>query len=305
MKKLVIFITLFLVLAAADAFAASTAVAPYKGNTHTYSATVAGGSGFTTRWYVASNVDKTRATMGASDVFTIASTSGQPAGTWSGTDWTGTGVYSVDITWGTGAVVGTTYFVYLEVDQDGCTNSMAMEVKIATSDFNVLAFNMTGASDPKTAATNDSGIVPNGCPDDVVNPIWNQATSSHTDPGTTELAFRVVRENSVLSWDFKYSIVLTTTSSATLNNVTIKDDSDVLIDNDAASTDVISMTSGQDYAMVYVKVDNVEGADIKVDLNILVSTNETKDAGDNYDTSADLATYTIKPIPAITNFGGM
>ncbi len=283
--------------------AQSTHTLPYKGFEHNYNAIVTDGALLTTQWYVATDRDGTKAVE--STDYDISSTVG---GAWSAGDnaWTGIGVYSVDITWSTSLLVGDMYYVFMEVyDAVGstCRNRMAMEITIA-GDFNVLAYNVTGAADPAVAEYGDSDIIAQDCPDDIVNPLWNDP--GHTDIGTTTVFFKVERQFSVLAWSFEYSLNDNGGALSGINTILIEDEGGTeKVNSSSAVTGVVNMAADQDYALLTLKMDNVEGATINIDFDIIIANGDTKDADDNVDASADNATYTILPIPVITGFDGL
>ena len=297
MKQHVILITLLLLFVAGVSKAQGTWDAPLQGEQHTYTASVTDGSGLATRWYVATDASGTKAAYNT--VYTITAASGAL----NVDEWDGTGVYSVDITWQTGLVVGTNYYVFLEVDgAEGCTNRMASKITIA-SDFNALAYNVTGSADPFAASQGDGDIKPEDCPDDIVDPVWN-GVDGHTDIGTTEVVFKVERQFSIVGWQFQYSLNDDGAALSGINNVRIVNADNTELVNNSSSGGTVSLASDQDFAIVYLKMDNVQGATINIDFDIVISGGNTKDDDGNLDSSADNATYTIKPIPVITDFGG-
>jgi len=277
----------------------STYFAPFRGQTHIYNATVTDGAGLATRWYVATDADGTRANHTVDYTMTAASGS-YNAGAQA---WSGTGVYSVSITWGTALAVGTKYYVFLEVDDavSGCTNRMAREVTIA-SDFNALAYNVTGAANPFTVNQGDPSIKAADCPDDVVNPIWSG--TGHTDIGTTTVVFKVERQFSIVAWQFEYSINNNGAALSGINNIRIVNESNTELYTGTNATGTINLAADQDFALVYVRMNNQQGATINIDFDLVIAGGNTKDADNNLDVSADNATYTIQPLPVITGFGG-
>jgi len=297
MKK-VYLVFIYLLITSFATMAQGTWNEPFRGEEHTYTATVTDGGTLATRWYVATDVNGTKATHGTDYTITAAS------GALSVDHWAGTGVYSVDITWGAAISVGATYYVFLEVDDavSGCTNRMASLITIA-SDFNVLAYNVTGSADPFTAGQGDGDIKALDCPDDIVNPVWDG--DSHTNIGTTEVVFKVERQFSLLGWQFEYSINNNGAALSGISNVRIVNASNTELYNGTNSTDVISVAAAQDFALVYVTMNNLQGATINIDFDIIIANNLTKDTDNYLDTSADNTTYTIRPIPVITNFGGI
>lgn len=298
MKQFVIFITLFMFLVPVISSAQSTFDNPIRGQTHEYNANVTGGSGLTTRWYVASDVAGTKATEGTD--YTI--TAGSGAFDSGANAWVGTGVYVVNITWGTGLTVGDNYYVFLEVDaSNGCTNRMAQKVTIAAY-FKALAYNVTGSSDPFAAAEGDGDIVASECPTPIVNPIWDG--TGHTDIGTTVVTFKVERRWSLLAWQFEYDLNDNLAVLAGINNIRIVNESNVELYNGTSSAGIVSLAANQNFALVYVTMQNKQGAAINIDFDLIIANGNTKDAGGNLCPDAANAIYTIESIPAITNFGG-
>jgi hypothetical protein len=298
--KQILLITLLLLATAFTVRAQSTFENPYRGATHNYNATVAAGAGLVTRWYVATDAAGNKAVQGTDYTVTAAS------GAFSALEnaWTGTGVYAVDITWGLGLTVGNNYYVFLEVDDavSGCTNNMALQVTIA-SDFNALAYNVTGSANPFAAVQGDADIVAANCPDDIVNPVFDG--TGHTNIGTTQVVFKVERQFSVVAWQFEYSVNNGGTALAGLSNVRIVNGSNTQLYNGTNSTGIISLAANQDFALVYLTIANQQGATINIDFDLIIANGNTSDTDGNLDSSADNASYTIQPLPVITGFGGM
>ena len=301
MKKQRLILLLLLLVGVVETYAQSTFNLPYRGATHTYSATVTdGGAPNPVRWYVATDAEgKFKASEGTDYTFIT------PGYNAANQQLEGSAVYSVQLTWGTTIAVNSTYYVFIEVDDDvtNCSNRMALPVTV-TADFNALAYNVTGSATPGTIVPGaGSDIITETCPDDVVNPIWNGV--GHTDIGTTEMVFRVQREHSLLAWQFGYNITEATSQAFTVTNVRMVNESGAQIYNAAnAAATITGIASNQNYVLVYVKVANQQNINLAINLNLVSAT--THDSDNNIDSSVadNLATHTIRSMPAITGFSG-
>lgn len=290
---------LLVIMVSANLLGQSTYLLPNRGVRHTYTATVTDpGNNNPVRWYVATNATGSAHAVHGTDYTFV--TGGFNA---ANNQLEGTGVYSVDITWGTALTLGTNYFVFLEVDDDvtHCTNRMAIQVTISSS-FNAILADVTGAVSPGTV---DPTVVPaSSCPGDVINPLWNGV--SQTDVGFTELVFRVNRQYSLSAWQFEYRLSEGNSRPITVTNVRVVNESGTQIYSGTNTTGIINLASSSNYSLVYVRVANQPGVMLDIDMNLLTAGNNTKDAdsypdSNNSDNSAD---HTIEPMPAITGFGG-
>lgn len=296
------YIVLFLLwVGLASASAQSTFNHPLRGATHTYEATVVdGGAPNSVRWYVATdNQGAVKATHGTDYTFITTGYNN------SNQQLEGSAVYNVQIQWGTNLTVGTDYYVFIEVDDDvsNCTNRMGLPVQVA-ADFNALAYNVTGSSNPGTAVPGvDLTITAETCPDDVTNPIWNG--TGHTDIGSTQMVFRVEREYSLQAWQFAFNITETTAQPISVTGVRVVTQGGTEIYNSAsASATITGIAADQNYVLVYVDVQNQQNKTLA--LNFSLDATNTKDADNLTDSKAsdNSALHTIKPMPAITGFGG-
>jgi len=276
---------------------------PWPGATHTYNfADVAGGN--VTNWWVATSTDGlTKAVHGTDYTFVTAG--------YDGTDdrLEGIGVASVQLTWGASVSPGTDYYVFLEVkDASGCINLKAGKVTIVNTVFNALALDVT------TATGNAYGTIPSGdpsllastCPDDVVSPVSNDGGY---DIGSTQLVFRVERENSMNGWQFEYELSEDADKAFAVTNVTVKDPADALIvSQDNTKTGVVTgIASVNNYVVVYVTVTNQQDVVLDLDFDLLTAGNNTKDSAGAIDNGAgadDKAQHQIKPMPVINGFSG-
>ncbi|MCL3782719.1 hypothetical protein EMN47_20220 [Prolixibacteraceae bacterium JC049] len=303
MKRFLFGVILLMFAVLSESFAQSTYNAPWPGATHTYSITLPDNSVQNpVRWYVASATDGTKATYNT--VYTFV-TSGYSS---SNDQLEGTGVYSVQITWATNVPLDTDYYVFFEMDSDGCTNKMALPVHTVANGFNAMAYNVTNVSDPANYGTDTSGgsgTNQESCPADPSNPIWNG--TGHTNIGSTELIYRVERHNSNNKWNLSYALTETNSVAFTVEQVRVlgEDNSTQLATFTAASgttaTDVID--ANQDYVLVYVKVANQQGTSLDINFSVANS----KDAVTNtVDTNAadNAVLHTIKTMPTISGFSG-
>ncbi|HKM93334.1 MAG TPA: hypothetical protein VJY41_06765 [Prolixibacteraceae bacterium] len=278
---------------------------PLQGSTHTYTATVTdGGSPNPVRWYVATNAAGTSKAVHGSD-FTF-NTAGYVAGT---QQLEGNAVYEVEIEWGTALAGAANFYVFIEVDDDQtlCTNTMGLHVQIA-SDFNAVAYNVTGAALPGTAnpASPTTDIITDDCPS-VIDPIYNLVTGGHTNIGNYEVVYRVNREFSLLAWQFEYQLSEQAAQAFAVESIRMVNESGSTIYNGTNLTGIIPVANDQDYVLVYVTITNQQGATLDMDFNLLTAGGNTKDASNNVDgnTADNLASFKIKAMPAITGFGGM
>lgn len=294
---------------AAKAQTSSTYQAPFKGSTHTYTANGTAYTGLTTTWYVATDNIGNKAEYGNGNIYTFAET---PTGaTITGGVLSGTNKSSVKIKWENGAVLSTQYYVFFEVEKDGCTNRMALPVTISESDFkfNALVYNVTGADNEFAATKDGAGIFSEGCPDDVDNPIW--VGSAQSDLGTTVVTFKVDRQPSGhnKAWQFGYKITNATGGTLTnLKNVKIVSPNTSVLYSGLASSGTVTnkLTATDNYAIVYVEVANNNLGNMSV-VNFSLVPADTKDADSNPDYTAtdNTATYTIKAMPIVSGFGGI
>ena len=304
MKQIILLLTL-LVCTAFVVKGQSTYLNPLPGNTHTYSATVTdAGNDNPVRWYVTTNsAGTTKATHGTDFTFVTA---GYVAGT---QQLEGTAVYDVNITWGAAVADATNFWIFIEVDDDvtNCTNTMGLHVQIA-ADFNAVAYNVTGAASPGTADPSlpASGVITADCPV-IVNPVYNSATTSHTDIGDYEIVYRVNREFSLLAWQFEYQLSEQLSKAFTVEGVRIVNQSGTQIYTGTALTRIQNVAANQNYVLVYVTVTNQQGTSLDMDLSLLTAGGNTKDANNNVDgnTADNVASFEIQAMPAITGFGGL
>jgi gliding motility-associated-like protein len=272
----------------------STYLLPARGATHTYYALVNDPGGVNhVRWYVAKDADGTVHAVHGTDYTFLTS------GFNSTTDQIqGTGIYSVKISWGSTLVPETTFFVFFEVDDSvsGCTNRMALPVTISTG-YNAVVVDVTGSADPGTVAP--SNVSPSSCPGEVINPLWNGV--GQTDEGFTELVYRVTRQFSNVDWQFEYELSEESGRQIRVENTTVMGESRALLSVGSNAIETVNVPASENYALIYVKVANQQGAKLSVKLNLLVENNNTKDASNFHDSnSADnSAIHTIDPMPEI------
>ena len=303
MKKRVIFITLFLLSLSGVSLAQSTFQNPWRGITHTYTATVTdAGNDNPVRWYVATDaLGTTKAVYG--DDYTFV-TSGYNSVT---DQLEATALYSVDITWGTTVAEAANFYVFLEVDDEtsGCTNRMSLHIQIA-ADFNAVVYDVTGSSNPETVDPNSPSedVTEETCPDDVQNPLWSG--TGHTDIGYSEIVYRVDREFSVLGWQFEYALSEGTSQAFNLESIRFVNQSGTELYNGTNLTGIISVGSSEDYVMVYAQLTNQQGITLDMDMDLITAGSNTKDADDNLDSNAtdNNADHIILPMPVISGFTG-
>lgn len=303
MKKHVIFITLLLLLVASAGMAQSTYLLPWRGATHTYSATVTdAGNDNPVQWYVTTDAAGTIKADTTIDFKFITSGYVEPDSAL-----IGTAVYSVQIQWGTTVAEASNFYVFIAVDDEtsGCTNRMGLHVQIA-ADFNAVAWDVTGSANPGTVDPDGVGedVSESTCPDDVIDPLWDG--DSHTNIGYSEIVYRVDRQFSILAWQFEYQLSEASSKSFTLKNIRFVDKGGSELYNGANLTGTISVDSDEDYVLVYMQITNQQDVTLDLDFDLITSNSLTKDADDNLDSNLadNNADHTIKPMPAITGFGG-
>jgi hypothetical protein len=301
MKRQVLLLTLLFLLFSLVVKAQSTYLLPWPGQTHTYSATVPV-AGSEVRWYVTTDETGTTKAVHGTDYSFV--TSGYDA---VDDQLEATGVYEVEITWGTSVAAAKHFYVFIEVDDvtSQCTNRMALDVQI-NADFNAVVYDVTTASDPATVASTDPSILEESCPDDVENAIYNSTTSSHTDIGYSELVYRIEREFSVLDWQFEYQLSEGSNQTFNLENIRMLNESGSEIYNGTDLTQTVTVGDAENYVLVYVQITNQQGTTLDMDLDLITSNSLTKDSGSNIDsnTTDNNADHTILPMPVISGFGG-
>lgn len=310
MQRKITLLFFMLVLFALGVNAQSTYDHPWAGATHHYVATVTDpGNDNPVRWWVATDATgNTKAVYNTDYTFVTA-------GYNSGNDrLEGTAVYDVQITWGTGVVDGTDYYVVIEVadDASGCTNRMTLDVQIEAA-FNALAWDVTGSATPGTVVIGGAGddTVDPTCPDGVVNPLWNG--TGQTDIGNSEIVFRVNKENTLLNWHFEYEITEGTAQAFTIDSIKFVDDlgASLTLSNQTAdlTNGDLSVNSTEDWVLAYVYVRNQMGVTLDMNFDLITANNLTyagSGATIDYDgiSTDNNADHTIQPMPVISNFGG-
>lgn len=297
------FVVLILSLSSTTVNAQSDYLTPWPGATHTYTfADVDAGN--ITNWWVATSADGlSKANHGTEYTFVTA---GYDAGD---DQLEGTGVGTVQITWGAGVTPGTDYYVFLEVeDADGCMNLKAGKITIVNSAFNALALDVTTATGGAygTIPAGDASLLASTCPDDVVNPVVNDGGY---DLGSTQLVFRVERENSMNGWQFEYNITEDASQTFTVTDVTVKDEADAtIVSQTNTKTGVVTgIGAANDYVVVYVTVTNQQDVTLDLNFDLLTAGGNTKDsanATDDGSSGDDRAEHQIKPMPVINGFSG-
>lgn len=304
MKQLILLLTLLIGMALAVK-GQSTYLNPLPGNTHTYSATVTdAGNDNPVRWYVTTNSAGTTKAVHGTD-FTFV-TAGYVAGN---QQLEGTAVYDVNITWGAAVADATNFWVFIEVDDDvtNCTNTMGLHIQIA-ADFNAVAYNVTGSATPGTVdpSAPATDVITADCPV-IDNPVYNSATTSHTDIGDYEIVYRVNREFSLLAWQFEYQLSEQLSKAFTLEGVRIVNQSGTQIYSGTDLTRTQTVAADQNYVLVYATITNQQGTSLDLDLSLLTAGGNTKDANNNVDGNAadNVASFEVQAMPAITGFGGL
>jgi len=119
MKKLFTLLSLMaLICLSANVWAQSTGTAPFPGATHTYSITPVTGTNLSYEWKVYD--------VGMNEVAAAVATVNTPTSA------------STTITWGTGVIPTTEYLVVVKETVDGCSNTRALPVVIAASNFDLI-----------------------------------------------------------------------------------------------------------------------------------------------------------------------
>jgi hypothetical protein len=307
MQKKISFLIFMLVTFALGVNAQSTFDQPWPGATHHYVATVTDpGTVNPVRWWVATDATGNTKAVYATD-YTFVTTGYNAVRD----RLEATGVYDVQIKWGTGVVAGAEYYVVLEVDDhtSGCTNRMTLHVKIEAA-FNALAWDVTGSATPGTVVIGSPGDDTDDptCPDPVVNPLWNG--NSHTDIGNSKLVFRVNKLNTLLNWQFEFKITEGTVQTFSIDSIHFIDDlgNKLTVSNQTANLTGgnVSVNSTKDWVLAYVYIRNQMGVTLNINFDLITVNNLTRDSGNNLDvvSTDNHADHTIQPMPVIINFGG-
>lgn len=294
MKKGVLILIVLICWFAHKVNSQSTYLLPARGATHTYNALVNDPEGVNrVRWYVSTNADGSIHAVHGTDYTFL--TSGYNSAI---DQLQGIGVYSVKISWSPALVPGTNFFVFFEVDDSasGCTNKMALPVTISTG-FNALVADVTGSLNPGTV--DPTTISPGSCPGDIINPLWNGV--GQTDIGSTELIFRVNRQFSTHDWQFEYQLNEANATPFVIRKVSVIGESGTKLFTGTNTLGTVNAPASENYALVYVEVENQQGVALDINLNLLVENNNLKDAANfhdsnNTDNSAD---HTIESMPEI------
>lgn len=129
--------------------AQSTYLRPQAGGRHVYTAMFDTG-GYLTRWYVATDREGTRAKY--NDVYYFDYVNFGEGIEYDGESQAlvGTDLKAVSIQWGTDISVGDVYYVFVEVEGNGCTNRMAVKVTVSEG---LLPINMPPVTQADTVQT--------------------------------------------------------------------------------------------------------------------------------------------------------
>lgn len=274
----------------------STYSSPWPGSTHTYSFG-ANAALDQTDWWVSLDPTGANPITVADAAFTIVDEDGNVTIGANGI-MTGTEVNTIRINWG--AASSGTYYIFLNVTDDvsNCSNLKGFKV-IVSSTFNAIAENVTGGADITNGTITPGNVTVDGCSDDSSNPIANEGVYTL---GSSELAFKVTRDGSLNNWQLGYSI-----TGATVTSVLVKDEANADVGTAIASATGTSspIAGANDYVIVYVTVDNTVGAQAVVFNLVPANTKDVvADVADDGTHGDDIASYTIKLMPAIGTMSG-
>ncbi|MCZ4694434.1 hypothetical protein DWB61_03960 [Ancylomarina euxinus] len=276
----------------------STFEKPWPGSTHTYGFdNIAGGS--TTTWYISR-----AATLGAAPItfadpadseFTLSTVDGTIVADASG-NLSGTAISDVKIFW-TGKATGT-YYLFVNVEKDGCSNVKGIKIDVQTGLFNAILADVTGSDNPGTVDPLDAGndIITETCPDQsTISPIVNLTPDSYS-LGTSKIVYRVNREytNTTNGWQVAFT--------------NLRADATILSVIEAGGKDITAsfpyvVAGDQDYVLVTVTVKNeLSTLDVVLTLDKVLTKDLVTMAEDSG--AGDSATHTFKAMPTIGAMNG-
>ncbi|MGZ2370866.1 hypothetical protein ACXR6G_13875 [Ancylomarina sp. YFZ004] len=276
----------------------STFEKPWPGSSHTYNFdNIDGGS--TTTWYIsrAATVGATPITFAdfANSEFTLSTLDGNTVADASG-NLSGTAISDVRIFW-TGKATGT-YYLFVDVENDGCSNIKGIQIDVQTGLFNAILADVTGSTTPGTIDPSDpaSDIATLTCLDQsTISPIVNSDPDNY-DLGTSETVYRINREftNTTNGWQVAFAALR---ADASITSVV-----------DAGGTAITTaapyvIAGDQDYVLVTVTVVNkliTPELILTLDKDLTIDTvTLAKDTG-----SGDTVTHTFKALPTIGVMSG-
>lgn len=276
----------------------STFEKPWPGSSHTYEFdNIDGGS--TTTWYISR-----AATLGAAPItfanptdseFTLSTLDGATEADAAG-NLTGMAISEVKIFW-TGKATGT-YYLFVNVENDGCSNTKGIKIDVQTGLFNAMIADVTGSDNQGTVDPSDTDydVTTETCPDQsTISPIVNLDPDTHS-LGTSKIVYRVNREytNTTNGWQVAFTNLR---ADATILSVVEAGGKDIT----ASSPYIIA--GDQNYVLVTVTVKNELVTPVLVltlDKDLTIDTvTLAKDTG-----AGDSATHTFKAMPTIGVMSG-
>lgn len=307
--KGILILLIVLVSLVGIANAQSNYLTPWPGATHTYTFDVPDTDSEIT-WWVSQNANGSdRVAHSASTGYTIVKGANGTLGTSLANELTGTGINSVKITWGT-AIPGGTYYLFMQVTKDGCSNLIGAEINVTTNTFDAMIADVTGTTDPKVDAGNTDPSNPlSDCPSDVANPIIDGG-GNQTDLGLTKLIFRVNRQYSSNGWDLAYAITEADGDAFEIDRIEFVGATGPAFHTESKGSGTpksatVNVGATEEYVLMNVYVENQEGATL--DLIVTLNGTNTKDSTTDVTDSANgnnVAARQIKPMPVINGFTG-
>lgn len=291
-KQFIIIVVLLLCLNI-NVNAQSTVLRPYEGSIHTY-AWNGLQEGAEYQFYIALNSD-----FRSTRLDDIATGEFDFIGETSGTIGAGGSTASTQIGWNTGASLHV-YYVWLQVTgTNGCSNYRYVEVVPQVNDFDMLSQNVP--------VTNTRS-----CPELETDNGHNPSSTAY-NAGSTQLLFRVVRENGTDNrltaaagdtYDWSFVPVLNVDPEAlALGRIVIS----IVGTNSGVITPVAgrySVSGLDDEVLVTVSIQNAPGYTLDVRFGVSEQREDNTNLSDG-DPSNDTITHTIEVIPVIGGMGGV
>lgn len=270
--------------------AQNTLLTPYEGSIHNY--TCNGISvGVDYRFYITANSDGSGIyDDGLTGEFDILNTNGVI-----GED----GLAATDVSWNTGASEHI-YYLWLEATiPGGCSNNIHLRITPQVNDFDMLSQNVP--------VTNTRS-----CPELDTDNGHNPSSTAY-NAGSTQLLFRVVRENGTDNsltatagdtYDWSFVPVLNVDPEAlALGRIVIS----IVGTNSGVITPVAgrySVSGLDDEVLVTVSIQNAPGYTLDVRFGVSEQREDNTNLSDG-DPSNDTVTHTIEVIPVIGGMGGV
>jgi len=291
--KNIIAIMFLLTIIGYSAKAQSTALRPYEGANHSYNFNGLPGE-LNYEFFITATND-----LYSERLDDIATGEFDFIGETSGTIGAGGGTASTQIGWNAGASLHV-YYVWLQVTgTNGCSNYRHVEVVPQVNDFDMLSQNVP--------VTNTRS-----CPELETDNGHNPSSTAY-NAGSTQLLFRVVRENGTDNrltatagdtYDWSFVPVLNVDPEAlALGRIVIS----IVGTNSGVITPVAgrySVSGLDDEVLVTVSIQNAPGYTLDVRFGVSEQREDNTNLSDG-DPSNDTITHTIDVIPVIGGMGGV